>query len=121
MSKFDRDQAPKLITSRRAVAAGFMSIIATPALGYGRDDFAKKLEQLTDVPMTLSPMDFTDMMREGLFMPDYRHPMCRQVYADGTVTRWYHYQPNRIKQPVALEICAPDSNGAPRFAQLKIG
>lgn len=120
MSRFDREETPKLITSRRAVAVGFLSIIATPAMGYGRDGFARKLQQMTEVPLTLSPMDFTDMMRDGLFLPDYRRPMCRLMYGDETTSSWYRYERTR-NNAVAIEICAPDGNGAPRFAQLKIG
>jgi len=125
MSKFDREQPPKLITSRRAVAAGFMSIIATPAMGYGRDEFARKLQQLTEVPLSLSPTDFTDMMTDGLFLPDYRHPMVRVGFENGTTTNWHRYPQNYFSKTrgnaVFIETCVPDANGAPRFAQLKIG
>ena len=124
------DRPPKLVVSRRAIAAGFASIIATPVLGRGVDDLSLKLQQIADVPMTFRPEDFSDMVKDGLFMPDYRFPMCRVLFSDGTATNWHRYEhKGRQTRPqccpwdktYAIEVCAPDSNGAPRYAQLKIG
>ena len=124
------DRPPKLVVSRRAIAAGFASIIATPVLGRGADDLGMKLRQIADVPMTFNPQDFTDMMRDGLFMPDYRFPMCRVLFSDGTATHWHrythvgkktHHQGKDWSKLYAIETCVPDANGAPRYAQLKIG
>ena len=72
-------------------------------------------------------LDYADMMKEGLFLPDYRHPMVRIIFDDERHnTGWHRYQLHhfgKARQSTvrAIEVCAPDNNGAPRFAQLKIG
>ena len=118
-----RKKRAQLITSRRAIMAGFGAIVASPA--YPRD-YLPKLERLSDVPLTVNPADYSDFMRDGLFLPDYRFPQCRMLFNDGTSTGWFQYRTEKKSSRYAwdrmqaIEVCAPDSNGAPRFAQLKI-
>lgn len=112
----------KLITSRRAVAAGLSALVAG-----GGAISVRKIAQLSNVPLTFDPADFNMMMRDGLFLPEYRHPMARIVFSDGTASGWmqWNYTRDSTKlawsKRLAIECCAPDSNGMPRFTQLRIG
>lgn len=118
-----RKKRAQLITSRRAIMAGFGAIVATPAYSQA---LTQKLDKLSDVPLTVDPADYSDFVRDGLFLPDYRFPQCRMLFTDGSHTGWFQYRPQKKSHRYAwdrmhaIEVCAPDSNGAPRFAQLKI-
>jgi len=124
-----KDEPAKLIVNRRAIAAGLAALISAPAAAV-----AAKLEGLTNVPLTFNPADFIDHMRDGIFLPDYRKPMVRIVFDDGSTTNWHRYEclsrgPKSTGQACrpgdtracAIETCAPDKNGNPRYTQLAIG
>lgn len=124
-----KEEPAKLIINRRAIAAGLAALISAPAAAA-----VVKLQQLSNVPLSFDAGDFSTMMSDGLFLPDYRLPMVRVVYDDGHATRWHrmptydrgpHYAGSR-KRPAntkacAIETCAPDKNGNPRYSQLAIG
>jgi hypothetical protein len=118
------EEPKKLIVSRRAIAAGLAALVGgTPSVA--------ALERLSNVPLTFDPSEFSGEMRDGLFLPDYRYPMCRIVFADGSTTGWNRYtmagkkchsgNVDRWMNPKAIEVCAPDKNGMPRYTQLAIG
>lgn len=135
----DEDR-PALVINRRAVANGLAAL-----LGMSTTGAAQALSALTNIPTDFSPSDFVGQMQDGLFLPDYRIPMVRAIYDDGTTTNWNRYGTHRlVKHPdgrnrlvavpygkshqhpnatrlVAMELCCPDSNGNPRYAQLSIG
>jgi hypothetical protein len=115
MNPFSEEKPVKLIVSRRAIAAGLAALVGAPAAA------AAQLKQLTNVPLGFDPADFAGQMSDGLFLPDYRHPMVRVVFADGSTTLWHRYSGLRRGNAVAIETCAPDKNGSPRYAQLAIG
>lgn len=129
-----KEEPAKLIVNRRAIAAGLAALIGAPVAA------AKTLEQLSNVPLTFDAGAFSGMMEGGLFLPDYRWPMCRLVFSDGSHTAWnaYHgHSPGSTKKvayttgagmtrsagstPAFIEVCCPDKNGAPRYTQLAIG
>lgn len=120
-----KDQEVKLLVNRRAIAAGMAVLVAGPGVA----TTARKIAQLSNVPLTFDPADFNMMMQDGLFLPDYRHPMARIVFSNGTATKWhrwmYHGNVDSVKyrwsQALAIECCSPDSNGMPRYTQLRIG
>lgn len=114
------EKPAKLIVNRRAIAAGLAALVATPIAGRA---LAKELSQLTNVSLSFDPATFSGMMKDGLFLPDYRKPMVRVVFSDGQTTLWHRYDCLRRGEAtvVAIETCAPDKNGAPRFTQLSIG
>lgn len=129
--KLYEEQKPALIVNRRAIAAGLASLVAAPIGGRA---LAKELTQLSNVPLTFDASDFSGMLRDGLFLPDYRKPMVRIVFDDGSTTNWHRYDclargPNSVgqaKRPTNtraafIECCAPDKNGSPRYSQLSIG
>ena len=121
-----KERIPKLIVSRRAIAMGIGSLVATPVMGR---ELTKQLETLENVRLTFDPSEYSDMMKDGLFLPDYRCPMVRVLFEDGQASAWHRYpayQPKHSKslpwdKMYAIETCAPDKNGAPRYQQLKIG
>lgn len=112
----------KLITNRRQIAAGLSALVAG-----GGVVSVRKIAQLSNVPLTFDPADFNHMMQDGLFLPDYRHPMARIVFEDGKASAWHRWinskDSTRYKwsHKLAIECCSPDSNGMPRFTQLRIG
>lgn len=124
-----REEPAKLIINRRAIAAGLAALVSAPAAAA-----VKKLEQLSNVPLAFDPGSFSGLMSDGLFLPDYRHPMVRVVFEDGSTTNWHRYtcldrgpqrtgpanRPTRV-MACAIETCAPDKNGNPRYSQLAIG
>lgn len=119
-----------LIVNRRAIAAGLAALVSAPAAA------AQVLRQLQNVPLEFDTANFAGMMKDGLFLPDYRFPMSRLVFDDGGTTSWNRYtsgprqagvsysgglhNPARETHAVAIETCAPDKNGMPRYAQLAI-
>lgn len=127
------NDVPKLIVNRRAIAAGLAALLGTPTATFAA------LQKLTNVPLGFDPSDFTGKMNNGLFLPDYRLPMVRLVFDDGTTTLWHKYTCVRRTKgmrawngnnfaectcdtsAVAIETCAPDKNGNPRFTQLAVG
>lgn len=121
------EKPAKLIVNRRAIAAGLAALVSAPAAGRA---LAKELSQLSNVPLSFDPADFTGMMSGGLFLPDYRFPMVRLVFDNGETTGWHRY-PHLTRSPfgerkvatraAAIETCAPDKNGSPRYSQLAIG
>ena len=130
-----KEEPAKLILNRRAIAAGLAALVGAPATAA-----AATLNQLSNVPLSFDPSEFVGVMHDGLFLPDYRDPMARIVYDDGGTTRWMRWQlPNgmvrrdngsysggahkttRDTRAIAIECCAPDKNGAPRYTQLAIG
>ena len=118
----------KLITGRRAIAAGLASLLGVPVAA------AAGFDSLNKIPLTLDPNDFGKVVEQnGILQADYRYPMSRLVYEDGTSTGWYLYEQCMRKssaaakkggqagsRAVALEICAPDRNGMPRYTQLTL-
>lgn len=126
-----KDEPAKLIVNRRAIAAGLAALIGAPTAAIAQ------LKQLSNVPLSFDPSDFTGQMRDGLFLPDYRLPMARIVFDDGGTSCWHRWpcmerragvsysgglhQPARHTTAVAIECCAPDKNGSPRYSQLAIG
>jgi hypothetical protein len=129
---FFKEEPARLIVNRRTIAAGLAALVSAPAAAA-----AGKLAQLTNVPLTFDPGDFTGLMSDGIFLPDYRNPRARILFDDGGTTRWMRWDcrprktgvsyssglhvPARDTVPVAIETCAPDKNGNPRYAQLAIG
>jgi hypothetical protein len=129
---FELDKKPaKLITSRRAIAAGIASLLGVPVAS------AAGLDALAKVPLTLDPNNLGNVVEQnGLWLNDYRFPMSRLIYEDGTSTAWHKYIQCMTKSPsaarkeskqggragaraVSIEICAPDRNGMPRYTQLE--
>lgn len=121
----------KLIINRRAIAAGLAALVATPAASKALE---RKLGALSNVPLEFDATAFSGQMRDGMFLPDYRKPMVRLVFSDGSTTLWHRYDCvtrgpkgcGQAKRPtethaVAIETCAPDKNGMPRYTQLAIG
>lgn len=130
-----KEEPAKLILNRRAIAAGLASLVAAPLGGRA---LADQLGRLTNIPLSFDASDFAGEMRDGLFLPDYRYPMARIVFDDGGTTRWMRWPGNGFRQcgvsyskgthipkrntkAVAIECCAPDKHGSPRYAQLAIG
>jgi hypothetical protein len=124
-----KEEPAKLIVNRRAIAAGLAALISAPASAA-----VAKLQQLTNVPLAFNPADFSGSMQDGIFLPDYRHPMVRIVFNDGSTTNWHRYtclargpkSTGQASRPIdthacAIETCAPDKNGSPRYTQLAIG
>lgn len=127
-----RSEEPvKLIVNRRAIAAGLTALIAVPAT---------ELRQLSKVPLSFNGDDLAMQMRDGLFKPDYRFPRVRLVFSDESYTAWNTYSGHSPgvgcrkeyitgggmtrtigSTPSYLEVCCPDKNGMPRYAQLAIG
>lgn len=109
----------KLITKRTAIAAGMSALMAG-----GGVVSVRKIAQLSNVPLTFDPADFNMMMRDGLFLPEYRFPMAR-IVCENESTGWHHFPLQYFRRErgraVAIECCSPDSNGMPRFTQLRIG
>lgn len=129
MSLFNETPA-KLILNRRAIATGIAALLGAPAVT------AATLKQLSNVPLGFDADAFSGMMNGDLFLPDYRAPMVRLLFDDGSATGWHRYNPGHTRKKgvsygghvpthntkaVALECCAPDNNGAPRYMQLAIG
>lgn len=114
---FQTEKPAQLIVNRRAIAAGLAALIGAPTAAVAQ------LKQLSNIPVTLDPGEFAQMGRDGLFFPDYRKPMVRIVFSDGQMTLWHRYDCLRRGEhrAAAIEICAPDKNGMPRYAQLAIG
>lgn len=126
-----QEEVPTLIINRRAIAAGLAALVAAPAAASVR-----KLGQLSNVPLTFDAAGFSGVMSDGLFLPDYRHPMARIVFDDGGTTAWHRWtvavrqpgisyssglhKPARQTSAIAIETCAPDKNGNPRYTQLAI-
>lgn len=94
------------------------------------------LRQISNVPLGFDATAFAGEMRDGLFLPDYRFPMGRIVFDDGGTSAWHRWpcmqrsggisysggthRPTRRTVAIAVEVCAPDKNGNPRYAQLAI-
>lgn len=131
--KLYEEPKAKLIVNRRAIAAGLAALIATPVPGRALE---RKLDQLTNVPLSPDLDSFRGMWRDGVFLPNYRSPMARILFEDGSGTGWQTWLPNHTRRKgvsynghipardiraVAIECCAPDKNGMPRYAQLAIG
>lgn len=114
-----KEEPAKLIVNRRAIAAGLASLMALPVTAKA---LAKDLDQLANIPLTTDLSDFAHVMRDGLFRPDYRKPMVRIVFENGEHTCWHRYVCRRRGEwkHKFIEVCAPDKNGMPRFAQLEI-
>lgn len=127
------EKPAKLIVNRRAIAAGIAALIGAPMAA------KEALAQLSNVPLSLDTSTMHGMMRDGLFLPDYRWPMCRLVFSDGSYTAWNAYQGHGAgskkaayttgagvtrtagSTPACIEVCCPDRNGMPRYTQLAIG
>jgi hypothetical protein len=130
-----REEPAKLIINRRAIAAGLAALVAAPMGARGA------LAKLKNVPLEFDAGAFAGQMQNGLFLADYRFPKVRLVFENGDTTRWHQYGgtisqwnheeeryeaitrgPSRPgNRAVAIETCAPDKNGMPRYAQLAIG
>jgi hypothetical protein len=129
-----RERPAKLILNRRHIAAGLAALLGVPATAAA--DAMDKLAPMTRMPLNFDADEFTSMTRNGVFLPDYRHPMVRVVFDTGQTTAWHRYNnlaygkrsdgtPRSLRPnatcPVAIETCAPDKNGMPRYASLNIG
>lgn len=118
------EETPKLIVNRRAIAAGIAALI-----GGGAAPAMAKLQQLANVPLTIDPGDIAQFAAtDGLFLPNYRKPMVRIIFGNSSTTQWHRYDCGGTRgydgewhRAVAIETCAPDKNGNPRYAQLAIG
>jgi hypothetical protein len=118
---------PKLIVSRRAIAAGITALIGGTAT-------AQAICRATDIPLTVNPEDFSDFMGDGLIRPKHMHPRGRIVFNDGTFTGWHEWSGcwrhpdgrwNKntrydYGKAVALEISMPGPLGTPLYQHLKI-
>lgn len=123
--KLWEDKPVKLITSRRAVAAGIAALIGAPTVA------VSQLKELSDFKLGFDPVNFKDFLTsDGICKPDYRYPMVRICFANGTFTQWHRYNlcgrhppsshSKRWDLAKAIEICCADKNGFPRYAQLEI-
>lgn len=129
-----KEEPAKLIVNRRAIAAGIAALVAAPLSA------KEALARLRNVPLTLDTSGMNHIMQDGLFLPDYRWPMCRVVFSDGSYTGWMVYGghgPGARKKedyttgagvvrkagstPACVEVCVPDGNGMPRYSQTPIG
>ena len=114
-----REEPAKLILNRRAIAAGLAALMGGTVTAS-----AKTLSQLSNIPLSFDIGEFKKMTSDGVFLPDYRKPMVRVVFEDGQTTLWHRYDclhRGTGNRAAAIEICAPDKNGMPRYSQLSIG
>ena len=113
------ERRPKLLIGRRALMIAFGSHVAMPMFREHGNMEPAKLPFLRDI------QDVAMMMEGDQLRPFFRHPMVRLIDAEGgPVTRWHIYSgmtESKRKQVYAVEVVAPDGNGAPRFTTLKIG
>lgn len=129
-----KEEPPKLIVNRRAIAAGLAALVAAPISA------KEVLAQLRNVPLSLDTSGMPGMMKDGMFLPDHRWPMARLVFSDGSYTGWMVYGGHGAgakkaqdyttgagmvrkagSTPVCVEVCVPDKHGMPRWSQTPIG